>query len=204
MAILSLGLRLGEALALSREDIDFEARRIQVRATLQKHNREFTRVAPKSQRSHRLIDLPAVTITALTAHADLQRQALEWEGVGWKGNPWKLVFTSSIGTPVDERNALRILQDKILPRAGLPKMRIHDLRHRAAAILIAQGVAAKAISEILGHTSVSFTMSTYGHLLNEVRRDIADKMDAALTAEIPAPSGLAPSLAPLAVREQVN
>jgi len=70
---------------------------------------------------------------------------------------------------------------KVLPLAGLPKMRIHDLRHSAVAILIAQGVNIKAIGELLGHSSVAFTLQVYGHLLEEAKRETADKMDSALS-----------------------
>ena len=59
-------------------------------------------------------------------------------------------------------------------------MRIHDLRHSAVAILIAQGVNIKAISELLGHSSVALTLQVYGHLLEETKREAAVKMDAAL------------------------
>ena len=59
-------------------------------------------------------------------------------------------------------------------------MHIHDLRHSAVAILLAQGVNAKAISELLGHSSVAFTLQVYGHLAVEVRQDMADKMNLAL------------------------
>jgi integrase len=81
---------------------------------------------------------------------------------------------------LDERNVLRRFQ-KILALAELPKMRIHDLRHSAVAILIAQGVNIKAISELLGHSSVAFTLQVYGHLLEETKRETADKMDSALS-----------------------
>jgi integrase len=84
------------------------------------------------------------------------------------------------GTPLDERNVLRRFQN-ILALAGLPKMRIHDLRHSAVAILIAQGVNIKAISELVGHSSVAFTPQVYGHLLEETKRETADKMNAALS-----------------------
>jgi hypothetical protein len=60
-------------------------------------------------------------------------------------------------------------------------MRIHDLRHSAVAILIAQGVIIKAISELLGHSSVAFTLQVYGHLIKETKRETADKMDAPLS-----------------------
>jgi integrase len=178
--ILSLGMRLGEALALGWDDVDLARGRLSVRYTLQKVKGEMVRLIPKSDRSRRTINLPAVTIAALSEHAKRQEQAEEWAGTGWKGNPWELIFTSSVGTPLDERNVLRIFQERVLTRAGLPKMRIHDLRHSAAAILIAQGVDARSISELLGHSSVAFTLQVYGHLLESTKKDTAEKMDAAL------------------------
>jgi integrase len=67
-----------------------------------------------------------------------------------------------------------------LAAADLPDLRLHDLRYSAAAILIAQGVSAKAISELLGHSAASFTLQVYGHLMEETKRETASKMDAAL------------------------
>ena len=58
-------------------------------------------------------------------------------------------------------------------------MHIHDLRHSAVAILITQGVGARAISELIGHSAVSFTLQVYGHLMEETKRETAAKMDAA-------------------------
>jgi integrase len=91
------------------------------------------------------------------------------------------VFTTKHGTPLDERGVLRQFQNVLAP-AALPKMRIHDLRHSAVAILIAQGVNIKAISELLGHSSVAFTLQVYGHLLEGAKKEVADKMDAALSS----------------------
>jgi integrase len=191
--ILSLGMRLGEALGLGWEDVDLAAGRLTVRHTLQRVEGEMVRLEPKSARARRTINLPGVTIAALCEHAERQRQSREWAGTGWKGNPWNLIFTSSVGTPLDERNVLRIFQDKILKRAGLPKMRIHDLRHSAAAILIAQGVDARSISELLGHSSVAFTLQVYGHLLESTKRETADRMNSALAPRKPVAPSLAPS-----------
>lgn len=72
----------------------------------------------------------------------------------------------------------------MLGLAGLPKMRIHDLRHSAVAILLAQGVNIKAIGELLGHGSVAFTLQVYGHLLEETKKETATKMDAELTSPV--------------------
>jgi integrase len=178
--ILSLGLRLGEALGLSWDDVDFPKGRIKVWRQLQRVEGVMTLMEPKTEGSQRRIDMPAVTIAALRAHRIKQGHSEEWAGSGWKGNPWNLVFTTSIGTPLDERGVLRRFQERILPKAGVPKMRIHDLRHSAVAILMAQGVDARSITELLGHSSVAFTLQVYGHLMEETKRETATRMDDAL------------------------
>ena len=108
-----------------------------------------------------------------------------WVEVGQQN----LVFTSPKGTPLDERNVLRRFQN-ICALAGLPKLRLHDLRHSACAILLAQGVNIRAISELLGHSSVAFTLKTYGHLMEETKKEAALKMDAALAPDL-APTKIA-------------
>lgn len=77
------------------------------------------------------------------------------------------------------------------------RMRIHDLRHSAVAILIAQGVSSRPISELLGHSSVAFTLQVYSHLMEETKRETASKMDAALCP-------VAPSVAPVATSAKLN
>jgi integrase len=73
------------------------------------------------------------------------------------------------------------------PHLRGPKMRLHDLRHSAVAILLAQGVNIKAISELLGHSSVAFTLQVYGHLLEGVKTETAAKMNAALSGVVAKP-----------------
>ena len=136
-------------------------------------------VEPKGGYSARVVTLPAVTIAALRHRQAQQEEERRWARTRWR-NDWNLVFTTREGRPLDERNVLRRFQEKILAIAGVPKMRIHDLRHSAVAILIAQGVNIKAISELLGHSSVAFTLQVYGHILEETKRETAAKMDAAL------------------------
>jgi integrase len=178
-AILALGLRLGEATGLCRSDVDLEGGRLTVRHGLQRVAGEWRLVDPKSELSRRTVRLPSLVIHALHRHLALQEEEREAMGEGWKGNHWNLVFTSSVGTPLDERSVLRRFQG-ILARAGLPKMRVHDLRHSAAALLLAQGLGAKAVAELLGHSAVSFTLQTYGHLMEEAKQQTADAMDRVL------------------------
>lgn len=199
--VLALGLRLGEACGLRWQDLELGAGRVTIRHALQriKVDGEKTRkpvlVQPKSESSRRTVRLPAMAIQALQHHRVRQEREREFSGDHWKGNSWDLVFTSLVGTPLNERNVLRTLQS-ILKRAGLPKLRNHDLRHSAAAILLASGLSAKAVTELLGHSAVSFTLQVYGHLMDEAKQQTADVMDAALN---PVATSVATSVAPARV-----
>ena len=69
---------------------------------------------------------------------------------------------------------------RMLKRAGLPRVRFHDLRHTAATLLLARGVNVKVVSEMLGHANVGITLSIYGHVLPHMHQQAADTMDALL------------------------
>ena len=75
----------------------------------------------------------------------------------WRGSP--CVFTTPVGTPVDPLNDYREFK-KLLGKAGLPPVRLHDLRHTAASLLVAQGVPPRVVMEILGHSQIALTMNT--------------------------------------------
>jgi integrase len=87
------------------------------------------------------------------------------------------VFTSSIGTGLDERNVRREFED-ILKAAHLQPMRIHDLRHTCASLLLAQGVHPRVVMETLGHSQISITMDTYSHVMPVLGEEAAQKMNA--------------------------
>ena len=108
--------------------------------------------------------------------SDHERKLHEIEalaGTRWQENG--LVFPSEVGSPADERNVLRRFQ-KVCSDNGLPKLRVYDLIHTHASLLINEGVHPKRISERLGHSSIKLTMDTYGHLFEGSDRDSADKM----------------------------
>ena len=80
-----------------------------------------------------------------------------------------------------------------MERADLPRIRLHDLRHTAASLMLAEGVQARVIMQTLGHSQISITLNTYGHVSQELSRDAADRMeslmgraDAALAAKMAA------------------
>jgi integrase len=84
-----------------------------------------------------------------------------------------------IGTPIDPRSDYRQFR-KLVGRAGVPPVRLHDLRHTAASLLLAQGVPARVVMEILGHSQIALTMNTYSHVAPEVSREAAERMAQAL------------------------
>lgn len=127
----------------------------------------------ESLRSRRTVPLPAPLVDALRLHRIGQEEERMTAGSLWQGS--LCVFTTPIGTPTDPRNDFRQFK-KLLARAGLPSVRVHDLRHTAASLLLAQNVPARVVMEILGHSQIALTMNTYSHVAPEVSREAADRM----------------------------
>ena len=90
-----------------------------------------------------------------------------------------LLFTTTTGAPLDGINVTRRFQ-RILKAAGLPRQRFHDLRHACASLLLSQGVPARVVMEILGHSQISLTLNTYSHVIPALGREAAERMDALL------------------------
>jgi integrase len=171
---LSLGLREGEVLGLRWEDIDLNDQRLHVRVAVQLVHGKPTLVQPKTARSQRTLPLPATLVTVLKEHHVRQLEQRLLAGSRWQETG--LVFTSNLGTPIYPRNLLRSFY-KLVERAGLPRMRFHDLRHSCATFLATQGVPARVAMEILGHSDIRLTLGVYTHVLDESKRDAAAVMD---------------------------
>jgi integrase len=175
---LALGLRQGEILGLRWADVDLEGGTIRVTQALQRVNGRLDFVEPKSLSSRRTIPMPATVARALRAHRPWQLEERLAAGARWRESD--LVFTTSLGTPLDSRNITRRFQ-VALERAGLPRLRFHDLRHTAASLMLAQGVPARVVMETLGHSQISLTMNTYSHVVPALQREAADRMEAILS-----------------------
>lgn len=178
---LAVGLRLGEALGVQWPAIDLENGTLTVRTALQRVNGALQLVEPKSASSRRTVVLPQVAVEALRAHRTRQLEERLLAGGRWQESG--LVFTTTEGKPLDARNVFRGFQ-RLLARAGLPHLRLHDLRHGCATLLIAQGVHPRTIMEILGHSQISLTMNTYGHVTHALQRDAAARVDAVFANDL--------------------
>ncbi len=184
---LSLGLRQGEALGLWWEDVDLAAGLLRVRRQLLRPDKKgapLTFGPVRSARSRRTLALPgrlagwlAGWLAELLAeHRD--KQAVERQAAAsWVDE--RLVFATAAGTPVDHRNDAREFK-ALCERAGIPPYRVHDLRHTAATLLIAQGQHARVVMEVLGHSQIAVSMNVYGHVMDSQLRDAADAVDEAL------------------------
>ena len=87
-----------------------------------------------------------------------------------------MVFPSTIGTPIDPTNILKKFRQS-LKKAGLPRFRFHDLRHTSASLMLNNGVDMLCCSKRLGHAKPSITLDVYGHLLNSVQNEVAEKIE---------------------------
>lgn len=177
---LACGLRQGEILGLRWAAVDLEVGTMRVMSALALIDGEYRLVEPKSATSRRGLTLPAIAVEALRRHRALQIEERLHAGSMWT-NDLDLVFTRPSGEPLSARG-LREVHKKHLEVAGLRTSRFHDLRHSCASLLLAQGVPARVVMELLGHSNIQVTMNVYSHVMPTLSRQAADSMDAALRA----------------------
>ncbi len=184
--VLFTGLRLGELLGLRWEDLDFAAGNLHVRRTLSRLNKmerpapgrgnttEIVVQLPKSQNSIRSVPLLPGVIADLQGWAEVQRQDQLIAGKGYVSSGY--LVTNPSGGFVEPRT-FKDYYNQILELAGLRHFSFHALRHTFASRALEQGMDAKTLSMILGHYSVSFTLDTYTHVLDEHKHQGIALMD---------------------------
>lgn len=171
------GMRRGEVLGLRWPAVDLDAGVARVVATLQKVGGEARFVAPKTDRSRRTVSLPPSVVDRLRAHRKAQLERRLLLGAAWPD--LNLVVDRGDGEHMDPDTFGHAFH-RIAKDAGLPTVRLHDLRHGFATTLLAAGVNVKVVSEALGHSSTSFTLDTYAHVLPTMGEQVATTIESAL------------------------
>jgi integrase len=124
------------------------------------------------------VALTPTAVAALRQHR--ARQAAERLAAGEAWQDWGLVFADVTGRPLSGIHVLRYEFLPLLKRAGLPRLRFHDLRHSCATLLLGRGVNPKIVSEMLGHSTVAITLDRYSHVLPTMQAAAASALEATL------------------------
>jgi integrase len=169
LCALRTGMRLGELRALEWGDIDFNGRFIEIRRSYTKG--QFT--TPKNGKIRRVDMSEQLAKTLLALYTDRKKESL---GKGWRELP-ELVFINEKEKVVDEGNLRRRVFNPALSKACIRRIRIHDLRHTFASLLLQQGESLIYVRDQLGHHSIQLTVDTYGHLVPGDNKQAVDRLD---------------------------
>jgi integrase len=171
------GMRRGEFLALRWGQLDLDAGLARVVASLQVIAGEFRFMEPKTDRARRTVALPPLTVELLRRHRKEQAERRLMLGEAWQD--FDLVLDQGDGGPLSP-DALSRAFYRLVRTIGLPGLRLHDLRHAYATTLLKANVHPKVASEALGHSSVSFTMDVYSHVMPGMQEEAAKAIEQAL------------------------
>ncbi len=170
---IALGMRRGEALGLRWGDVDLAEGTLTMAMQLQRVAGELRHDETRTDDSTRVVALPRPCVRALRRHR--AQQASDRLAAGDRWTDSGLVFATRKGTPLEPRNINRTF-DALVKRAGVKRIRFHDLRHSCATLLFAQGVDLQTIRDLLGHSSIGVTSAIYADVLREVQRDAVDRL----------------------------
>ena len=159
---LATGLRRGELLGLKWTDVDLDRGVLKIQRAISRQNGKVVEAPLKTKNAYRTLPLSADAISVLKMQK-CKVNSSEW------------VFPSPSGDPMSPDSVLHMLQ-RVLKRAGLPRIRFHDLRHTFATMALQNGVDVKTVSSMLGHYSAGFTLDTYAHVTTDAQLKAAQTM----------------------------
>jgi len=168
---LTSGMRQGELLALRWRDVELDCGTLQVVATLHRTPDGFVFSEPKTARSRRQVVLTVAAIAAMRHHRAAQPEERLRLRAAWEDNG--LVFADVTGRPIEGTSLTQRSFYRLRERAGLPRIRFHDLRHTAATLLLGQGMHPMVMADMLGHSQISVTLDLYSHTPPAMHRQAA-------------------------------
>ena len=166
---LATGLRRGELLGLKWEDIDLTQGIIHIRRQIARINGKVVEAPLKTKNSYRSLPIGADAVEILKT---MKEKSCD-----------EYVFPSPNGGPISPDSVLHMLH-RVLQRAGLPKVRFHDLRHTFSTLALQNGVDIKTVSGMLGHYSAGFTLDTYAHVTTAAQKAAANTMESVLAGAV--------------------
>ncbi len=153
------GMRSGEMLALNLNDFDFEAKTVSINKNYARLNNEDLILEPKTPKSKRIVALPPFLCDMVKAYSE---KLVDYE-------PTERLFNVT-------KHYLKHEMDRGCKRSGVKTIRVHDLRHSHASLLIEMGFSPLLISERLGHDEIQTTLQTYSHLYPNKQAEVAGKL----------------------------
>lgn len=166
---ITTGLRLGEILALTWDDLDIKNKTISVNKQVQRIGSELKITTPKTASSIRTVALCDECFNQLILLRSRQRLDT------------KLIFPSPITGGLRDPSSVTRKLHRMQKRAEIPQIRFHDLRHSFATLSLEQGMDIKTVSHMLGHTDAGFTMNTYMHVTDNMQQTVANAMQSLIT-----------------------
>ena len=151
-------------------DVDFQHGALKIQRAISRQNGKVVEAPLKTKNAYRTLPLSADAIDVL-AQQRRKTGNSEW------------VFPSPTGGPMSPDSVLHMLH-RVLKRAGLPKVRFHDLRHTFATLALKSGVDVKTLSGALGHYSAGFTLNTYTHATAQMKQDAADTIGGVISQQM--------------------
>ena len=193
LVALATGLRPSEYLGLRQRDFDRDRRTFTVEHTIERvpagrvegdAGGQWKTDDTKRRHSRRTVVLPASLSARVADLVDRQANLFDRRAIQ-DAQIYGLIFRTPRGKPMHERNLVQRVFKPLLRRAGLPDLRLYDLRHSFATLALRAGAPARLVSEQLGHASVAFTLDTYGHVLEESRSEAAERISELIFGEAP-------------------
>jgi integrase len=173
VVLATTGMRRGECLGLRWSDIDLAAGRLSIVQTVIVVNHDVRIGSPKTARGRRTVVLDPGTVAVLRKHRQQQLAERLIMGAGFADHG--LVFRRPDGGPLHPERFSRTFEIEAR-RAGLPKIRLHDLRHTWATLALSAGEHPKVVQERLGHANVSITLDVYSHVTEGLHTDAASRV----------------------------
>lgn len=175
LVALFTGMREGEVIGLTWDNVDLKNGTIHITQQLQRHDGEYKLMPPKNSKFRLIVPAPYI-MDILKEEQTAQKENRLKAGPLWE-NKKGFVFTNAIGGHYSQQYVHKKFKN-VVQSIEMPGLRFHDLRHTYAVAAIRAGDDIKTVSENLGHASVAFTLDIYGHVTDEMRQSSAERMQA--------------------------